>query len=220
MNAEAALRVVIAEDAALFRAGLVRVIEEHGHRVCAAVGDGDALLAAVAEHRPDVAVADIRMPPTHTDEGLRAALEIRRGQPATAVLVLSQYIETRYTARLLEGNAAGVGYLLKERVADVAEFADALQRVAAGGTALDSEVVGQLLRASRHAAGLAALTERERHVLALMAEGRSNAGIARALVVSGGTVEKHVASIFGKLGLPPDEGDNRRVLAVLRYLGG
>ncbi len=219
MNALVPLRVVIAEDAALFRAGLARLIEDHGHRVCAAVADGGALLAAVAEQHPDVAVADIRMPPTHSDEGLRAAIEIRREHPRTGVLVLSQYIETKYTARLLEGNAAGVGYLLKERVADVAEFADALQRVAAGGTALDPEVVGQLLRASRHAAGLAALTGRERRVLTLMAEGRSNAGIADTLVVSGGTVEKHVASIFGKLGLPPDEGDNRRVLAVLRYLG-
>jgi DNA-binding NarL/FixJ family response regulator len=218
MNALVPLRVVIAEDAALFRAGLARLIEDHGHRVCAAVADGGALLAAVAEQHPDVAVADIRMPPTHSDEGLRAAIEIRREHPRTGVLVLSQYIETKYTARLLEGNAAGVGYLLKERVADVAEFADALQRVAAGGTALDPEVVGQLLRASRHAGGLAALTGRERRVLTLMAEGRSNAGIADTLVVSGGTVEKHVASIFGKLGLPPDEGDNRRVLAVLRYL--
>jgi DNA-binding NarL/FixJ family response regulator len=219
MNVPASLRVVIAEDAALFRAGLVRLIEDHGHRVCASVADGDALLAAVAEHHPDAVVADIRMPPTHTDEGLRAALEIRRAHPGTGVLVLSQYIETRYTARLLEGNAAGVGYLLKERVADVAEFTGALERVAAGGTALDPEVVGQLLRASRHADGLCALTGRERHVLALMAEGRSNAGIADALVVTGGTVEKHVASIFAKLSLPPDEADNRRVLAVLRYLG-
>ncbi|WP_199512786.1 response regulator [Nucisporomicrobium flavum] len=214
------LRVVIAEDAALFRAGLTRLIEDHGHRVCAAVGDGDALLAAVAEHRPDVVVADIRMPPTHTDEGLRAALEIRRRCPGTGVLMLSQYIETRYTVRLLEGNAAGAGYLLKERVADVAEFLGALQRVAAGGTALDPEVVGHLLRAGRRADSLAALTAREREVLTLMAEGRSNAGIADALVVTGGTVEKHVASIFDKLGLPPDEGDNRRVLAVLRHLGG
>jgi DNA-binding NarL/FixJ family response regulator len=213
------VRVVIAEDAALFRAGLVRLVEDHGHRVCAAVADGGALLAAVAEHEPDVAVADIRMPPTHTDEGLRAALQIRQNHPGTGVLVLSQYIETKYTARLLEGNAAGVGYLLKERVADVAEFAAALERVAAGGAALDPVVVAQLLRASRHAGGLAALTAREREVLALMAEGRSNAGIAAALVVTGGTVEKHVASIFGKLGLPEDEGDNRRVLAVLRYLG-
>ncbi|MEU8183670.1 response regulator transcription factor [Micromonospora sp. NPDC049044] len=212
------MRVVIAEDAALFRAGLTRLIEEDGHQVCAAVGDGDLLLAAVREHQPDVVVADIRMPPTHTDEGLRAALEIRRRHPGTGVLVLSQYIETRYTARLLQGNAAGVGYLLKERVADVAEFADALKRVATGGTALDPEVVGQLLRVSRRADGVAALTPRERHVLALMAEGRSNAGVADALVVTGGTVEKHVASIFDKLGLPPDEADNRRVLAVLRYL--
>jgi DNA-binding NarL/FixJ family response regulator len=212
-------RVVIAEDAALFRAGLTRLIEDHGHHVCAAVGDGEALLAAVAEYRPDVVVADIRMPPTHTDEGLRAALEIRRRHPGTGVLVLSQYIETEYTARLLEGNAAGAGYLLKERVADVAEFTDALERVAAGGTALDPEVVGRLLRAGRGPAGLAALTSRERDVLTLMAEGRSNAGIAAALVVTGGTVEKHVASIFDKLALPPGEADNRRVLAVLRYLG-
>ncbi|MEU4241760.1 response regulator transcription factor [Actinoplanes sp. NPDC026619] len=212
------MRVVIAEDAVLFRAGLTRLIEDRGHRVCAAVGDGGALLAAVAEHRPDVVVADIRMPPAHTDEGLRAAIEIRRTHPGTGVLVLSQYIETKYTARLLEGNAAGAGYLLKERVADVAEFTGALERVAGGGTALDPEVVGQLLRASRRADGLAALTARERHVLTLMAEGRSNAGIADALVVTGGTVEKHIAGIFDKLGLPPAEADNRRVLAVLRYL--
>jgi DNA-binding NarL/FixJ family response regulator len=219
-SAPEALRVVVAEDAALFRAGLIRLIEDHGHRVCAEVADGDAMLAAVAEHHPDVAVADIRMPPTHTDEGLRAALAVRASYPGTAVLVLSQYIETRYAARLLEGSAAGgVGYLLKERVADVADFVNALQRVAAGGTALDPEVVSQLLRASRRAAGLTALTEREHSVLALMAEGRSNAGIASALVVSPGTVEKHAASIFAKLGLAAGEGDNRRVLAVLHYLG-
>jgi DNA-binding NarL/FixJ family response regulator len=216
--ADAPLRVVIAEDAALFREGLVRLLSERGHRVCAAVADGQALLDAVAAHRPDVAVVDIRMPPTRTDEGLRAALELRRDHPGTGVLVLSQYVETRYAARLLEGNAAGVGYLLKDRVADVAEFADALARVAAGGTALDPEVVGQLLGASRNADDLAALTPREREVLALMGEGRSNAGIADALVVTTGVVEKHVASIFGKLRLPPAEGDNRRVLAVLRYL--
>jgi DNA-binding NarL/FixJ family response regulator len=212
------MRVVIAEDAALFREGLVRLLQDRGHQVCAAVADGDALLAAATEHRPDVAVVDIRMPPTHTDEGLRAALELRRLRPETGVLVLSQHIETRYAARLLEGNAAGVGYLLKDRVADVAEFADALARVAAGGTALDPEVVGHLLGAGRHARGLAALTPREREVLSLMAEGRSNAGIAATLVISAGVVEKHVASIFGKLGLPPAEGDNRRVLAVLRFL--
>jgi DNA-binding NarL/FixJ family response regulator len=213
------MRVVIAEDAALFREGLARLIADRGHQVAAAVGDADALLAAVAEHRPDVAVADVRMPPTHTDEGLRAAIQLRRDHPGTGVLVLSQYIETRYAARLLEGNAAGVGYLLKDRVADVAEFADALTRVAAGGTALDPEVVSQLVRVSRRSDGIAVLTPREREVLALMAEGRSNAGIGAALVVTGGVVEKHVASIFGKLGLPPSEADNRRVLAVLRYLG-
>jgi DNA-binding NarL/FixJ family response regulator len=213
------MRVVIAEDAALFREGLVRLLQDRGHQICAAVADGDALLAAAAQHRPDVAVVDVRMPPTHTDEGLRAALELRRRQPETGVLVFSQYVETRYATRLLEGNAAGVGYLLKDRVADVAEFADALARVAAGGTALDPEVVSQLLGGGRHAHGLAALTPREREVLSLMAEGRSNAGIAAALVISAGVVEKHVASIFGKLGLPPAEGDNRRVLAVLRFLG-
>jgi DNA-binding NarL/FixJ family response regulator len=213
------MRVVIAEDAALFREGLARLITDRGHEVVAAVADADALLEAVNAHDPDVAVADIRMPPTHTDEGLRAAIELRRDHPGTGVLVLSQYVETRYAARLLEGNAAGVGYLLKDRVADVAEFADALTRVAAGGTALDPEVVSQLVRVSRHAQGVATLTPRERDVLSLMAEGRSNAGIAAALVVSAGVVEKHVASIFGKLGLPPSEADNRRVLAVLRYLG-
>jgi DNA-binding NarL/FixJ family response regulator len=212
------MRVVIAEDAAIFREGLVRLLEDRGHRVCAAVADGEALLAAVAAHRPDVAVVDIRMPPTHTDEGLRAALRLRADHPGTGVLVFSQYIETRYAARLLQASAAGVGYLLKDRVADVAEFTEALARVAAGGTALDPEVVGQLLGAGRHARGLAALTAREREVLALMAEGRSNVGIADVLVISAGVVEKHVASIFAKLGLPPAEGDNRRVLAVLRYL--
>ncbi len=212
------LRVVIAEDAALFREGLIRLLAERGHQVLAAVADGPALLDAVATHRPDVAIVDIRMPPTHTDEGLRAALELRRAHPGTGVLVFSQYVETRYAARLLEANAAGVGYLLKDRVADVREFVEALARVAAGGTALDPEVVGQLLGASRNPDDLATLTPREREVLALMGEGRSNAGIASALVLSLGVVEKHVASIFGKLRLPPAEGDNRRVLAVLRYL--
>ena len=214
------LRIVIAEDAALFRAGLVRLLEDRGHQVCAEVADGEALLGAVARCRPDVAVVDIRMPPTHTDEGLRAAISLRRDHPRTGVLLLSQYIETRYATRLLEGNASGIGYLLKDRVADVAEFADALERVGSGGTALDPEVVSQLLGASRRSTGLASLTIRERDVLSLMAEGRSNAGIAAGLVVTGGAVEKHVASIFAKLGLPPSEGDNRRVLAVLRYLGG
>ena len=211
------IRVVIAEDAAMMREGLTRLLTDRGHEVCAAVSDGAALLAAVARHRPDVTVVDIRMPPTHTDEGLRAALELRDRYPGTGVLVFSQYIETRYASELLAGGAAGVGYLLKDRVADVAEFADSLARVAAGGTALDPEVVSQLLAASRP--DVAALSPREREVLTLMAEGRSNAGIGRTLVLSTGAVEKHVASIFGKLGLPPSENDNRRVLAVLHYLG-
>jgi DNA-binding NarL/FixJ family response regulator len=214
------MRVVIAEDAALLREGLTRLLEDRGHLVAAAVAEPGALLAAVAEHQPDVVIVDVRMPPTFTDEGLRAAIELRRDHPGTGVLVFSQYIETHYATRLLAGGTAGVGYLLKDRVADVAEFADALARVAAGGTALDPEVVTQLLGASRRADGLASLTAREREVLGLMAEGRSNAAIAAQLVVSPGAVEKHVASIFGKLGLPPSENDNRRVLAVLRYLGG
>lgn len=210
------MRVVIAEDAALLRAGLTRLLADHGHEVCAAVGDGPAVLAAVAGHRPDVAIVDIRMPPTHTDEGLRAALSLRRDFPGTGILVFSQYIETTYTARLLAGGAAGIGYLLKDRVGDIAEFTEALTRVASGGTALDPEVVSSLMRAQR--AGLAALTPRERQVLALMAEGRSNSGIAAALVLTEGVVEKHIASVFAKLALDPVPADNRRVLAVLRYL--
>jgi len=212
------LTVVIAEDAALFREGLARLIESRGHQVAATVPDGDALLDAVDKHHPDVVVADIRMPPTHTDEGLRAALDLRARHPGIGVLVLSQYIETRYAGRLLEETAAGVGYLLKDRVADVNDFADALERVAAGGTALDPEVVSQLVRASRRSDGLATLTPREREVLTLMAEGKSNAGIAAALFITESVVEKHVASIFGKLRLAQSEADNRRVLAVLRYL--
>src|SRR6202046_304138 len=214
------MRVVIAEDAALLREGLTRLLEDRGHAICAAVSDGDALLAAVAQHRPDVAVVDIGMPPPHTDEGLRAALALRQRFPGTGVLMFSQYIETSYSAQLLEGGAAGVGYLLKDRVANVSEFTAALERVGSGGAARGPKVVSQLFRASRQRGGLATLTPRERQVLALMAEGRSNAGIATELVVTGGAVEKHVASIFSKLGLPPGESDNRRVLAVLRYLGG
>jgi DNA-binding NarL/FixJ family response regulator len=214
------MRVVIAEDLAILREGLAQLLTDRGHEVCAAVGDGQALLDAVDEHRPDVAVADVRMPPGFTDEGLRAAISLRSSHPGTAVLVFSQYVETRYAARLLAGNPAGVGYLLKDRVADVEEFTGALERVAAGGTALDPEVVRLLMRAGTRAAGMAALTPREREVLALMAEGRSNAGIAAGMVVSPGAVEKHVASIFGKLALPPADSDNRRVLAVLRYLDG
>jgi DNA-binding NarL/FixJ family response regulator len=214
----ASMRVVIAEDSALLREGLVRLLEDRGYEVAAAVGDAGSLLAAVAEHHPDVVVTDIRMPPTHTDEGLRAAAELRKLHPAVGVLVLSQYIETTYATALLAGNAGGVGYMLKDRVADAAEFAGALERVAAGGTALDPEVVTKLMRASRQIGGLGGLTPREREVLELMAEGRSNAAIAEAMMISSGAVEKHVASIFGKLGLPSSEADNRRVLAVLQYL--
>lgn len=220
LTPDAGMRVVIAEDAVLLRAGLTRLIEEGGFEVVAAVGDGEQLLRAVAEHRPDVVVADVRMPPTHTDEGLRAALVIRAQWPRTAVLVLSQYVEERYATDLLAGNTEGVGYLLKDRVADVADFLAALRRVGAGGTALDPEVVSQLLARSRRTDPLGGLTRRERDVLALMAEGRSNAGIAQALVVSEGAVEKHVGNIFAKLGLPTAESDHRRVLAVLRHLEG
>jgi DNA-binding NarL/FixJ family response regulator len=213
------MRIVIAEDAAVMREGLVRLLEDRGHEVVAAVADGDSLLAAASEHHPDVAVVDIRMPPTHTDEGLRAAIALRREQPNAGVLVFSQYVETRYAMQLLAEGSAGVGYLLKDRVADVGEFVDAVQRVAAGGTALDPEVVSQLLGASRRGASLdASLTPREAEVLSLMAEGRSNAGIADRLVISEGAVEKHVANIFAKLRLPVSESDNRRVLAVLQFL--
>jgi len=210
------MRVVIAEDAAVLREGLVRLLTDRGHEVCAAVADAEALRAAVAEHSPDVVIADIRMPPTHTDDGLRAAVAIRRDSPSTGVLLFSQYVETSYAARLLEAGAGGVGYLLKDRVGNVADFVSALERVAAGGTALDPEVITQMLR--KPDAGLGSLTARERDVLGLMAEGRSNSGIAVALVLSEGAVEKHIASIFGKLSLQPEAADNRRVLAVLRYL--
>jgi DNA-binding NarL/FixJ family response regulator len=217
------MQIVIAEDSAVVRAGLAEILADRGHEVVAAVGNAADLLAAVAQHQPDAAVVDVRMPPGYTDEGLRAAITIRRDHPGTGVLVFSQYIETRYTADLLGaasgGGAAGVGYLLKDRVGDVDEFVDALARVAAGGTALDPEVVTQLFGASRRVDGLATLTAREREVLALMAEGRSNGAIAGALVVSERAVEKHVANIFSKLGLTPSDTDHRRVLAVLRYLG-
>ena len=211
------MKVVIAEDNAILRDGLVGLLTDRGHDVVAAVGDGDALRAAVSALRPDVCVVDIRMPPSFTDEGLRAAIAVRRDEPEVGVLVFSQYVETRYAAELLAGSARGVGYLLKDRVADVKEFVDALTRVAAGGTALDPEVVSQLLGASRRDA-LAELTPREREVLERMAEGLSNAGIAAALVVSKPAVEKHIANIFLKFGMPPSDNENRRVLAVLRYL--
>jgi DNA-binding NarL/FixJ family response regulator len=213
------MRIVIAEDAAVIRAGLVEILTDRGHEVAAAVGDAEALKAAVAEHHPDVAITDVRMPPNYTDEGLRAAIEIRRDQPGIGILVFSQYVETRYAADLLAMGSGGVGYLLKDRVADVSEFTGAIARIAAGGTALDPEVVTGLLNASRHASSLAALTARERDVLGLMAEGRSNGAIADHLVVSERAVEKHISNIFSKLGLPPSDSDHRRVLAVLAYLG-
>ena len=208
---------VIAEDSVLLRIGLVKVVEMAGYDVTAEVGDADALLAAVAEHRPAVAVVDVRMTPAQSDEGVRAALVIRREWPDTAVLLLSQYVEERYAADLLTTNTGGVGYLLKQRVADVEEFIDALHRVTAGGTVLDPEVVAQLLL-RRSSDPLDRLTPREREVLALMAEGRSNSGIARQLVVSDSAVAKHINSIFTKLDLPSVDSDHRRVLAVLRFL--
>ena len=211
------MRIVIAEDSVLLREGLTRLLTEAGHEV-AAVGDGDRLRAAVAERPPDVAVVDIRMPPTHTDEGLRAAIALRRDHPGVGVLVFSQYVETRYAAELFAGRSEGVGYLLKDRVADVGDFVEALSRVAAGETVLDPEVVTQMLGSSRRTDALDLLTARERQVLELMAEGRSNAAIAKALVLTYGAVEKNVTSIFAKLGLPPSSDDHRRVLAVLRYL--
>ncbi|SEG95859.1 DNA-binding response regulator, NarL/FixJ family, contains REC and HTH domains [Nonomuraea solani] len=212
------MRIVIAEDAVMLREGLCMLLTSRDHEVVAAVGDGDALLAAVAEHGPDIAVVDVRMPPSHTDEGLRAAIRIRRDHPEVGVLVFSQYIETRYAAQLPAGGAHGVGYLLKERVADVKDFLAALDRIAAGQTVLDPEVVTQIMGASRRAETLGTLTPRERQVLAMMAERRSNNSIATALFLSYGSVEKHVTQIFTKLGLSPSDNDHRRVLAVLHYL--
>jgi DNA-binding NarL/FixJ family response regulator len=212
------MRVVLAEDSVLLRAGLTKLLTEGGFDVVAAVPDAERLLAAVDEHRPDIVVVDVRMPPTHTDEGIRAALVIRRQHPKIAVCVLSQYVEERYATDLLSVETAGVGYLLKDRVAHVSDFLDALRRVAAGGTALDPEVVAQLL-VRRRDDPMARLTPREQEVLRLMAEGRSNNGITEALRVSHSAVEKYVSNIFTKLDLPPTDTDHRRVLAVLKYLG-
>lgn len=212
------MRVVIAEDSVVLRDGLAHILVSRGHTVPAAVSDAEALLAAVAKHQPDVVIADVRMPPTHTDEGLRAAIAIRRDHPETGVLVFSQYIETRYASALLAGGAQKVGYLLKDRVADVSDFIDAMTRVAAGETVLDPEVVTQMFAASPQSGHLAELTPREREVLALMAEGRSNVAIGEHLTLAYGSVEKHITSIFTKLGLPASANDHRRVLAVLRYL--
>ena len=213
------LRVVIAEDSALIREGIARLIQESGGTVVAKVGDGPSLVDAVVEHRPDVSVVDVRMPPTQRAEGLRAAIEARRRVPGAPVLVLSQYVERQYATELLADRAGGVGYLLKDRVGDVREFMDALRRVARGGTALDPEVVAQLMVRRHDDDPLAALTPREREVLAAMAEGRTNVGIAELLSISEGATEKHISSIFGKLALPDSQHDHRRVLAVLAYLG-
>jgi DNA-binding NarL/FixJ family response regulator len=211
------VRIAIAEDSVLLREGLTSLLAEAGHEVVAAEGDAEKFLRAVAATVPDACVIDVRMPPTFTDEGLRAALLVRDRWPGVGVLVLSQWVEERYATELIAGRTRGVGYLLKDRVSDVAEFLDALRRVAEGGSALDPEVVAQLLARSRHPLG--DLTPREREVLALMAEGLTNAAIADALVVGGGAIEKHINNIFTKLGLAPGERDHRRVLAVLRYLG-
>ena len=210
---------MIAEDSALIREGIARLIEESGGTVVAKVGDGTAFVEAVVEHQPDVSVVDVRMPPSQRDEGLRAAIEARRLVPGSRVLVLSQYVERQYASELLADRAGGVGYLLKDRVGDVREFMDALRRVARGGTALDPEVVAQLMVRDRADDPLAALTPREREVLAAMAEGRTNMGIATLLGVTEGATEKHISNIFGKLDLPQTADDHRRVLAVLTYLG-
>ncbi|MFF3559797.1 response regulator [Streptomyces sp. NPDC002574] len=212
------MRAVIAEDSVLLRIGVVKVLEMAGFEVVAETGDAETLLSVVEEYRPDIAVVDVRMPPGFTDEGVRAALVIKRQSPNTAVLLLSQYVEERYAADLLSAHTSGIGYLLKQRVADVEEFADTLRKVAAGGTVLDPQVVSQLL-VRRHSDPLDRLTVRERQVLESMASGRSNAGTAEQLVISESAVAKHINSIFTKLDLPKADADHRRVLAVLRFLG-
>jgi DNA-binding NarL/FixJ family response regulator len=216
---DASLRVVLADDSALLREGIARLIEESGGSVVAMVGDGEAFVAAVVEHRPDVSVVDVRMPPTQRDEGLRAAIEARRRVPGTPILVLSQYVERQYATELLADGAGGLGYLLKDRVGDIPEFMDALRRVARGGTAFDPEVVAQLMVRKKADDPLSTLTPREREVLAAMAEGRTNVGIAKLLTITEGATEKHITNILGKLDLPQSEDDHRRVLAVLTYLG-
>jgi len=212
------MRVVIADDSVLLREGIARLLTDAGYEVVARVDNGPDLVTAIAEHRPDVSIVDVRMPPSFRDEGLRAAIEARRLVRETPILVLSQYVEERYAADLLATGAEGVGYLLKDRVADVAEFVDAVRRVAGGGTVLDPEVVAQIVTRRRRDERLASLSPREQEVLALMAEGRSNQAVAERLSVGAGTIEKHVTSIFGKLGLDESESDHRRVLAVLAYL--
>lgn len=213
-----ATRVVLAEDSVLLRDGIVRLLTSAGFDVAAACPDADSFIEAVDDHRPDLVVVDVRMPPTFTSEGIVAALAVRDKHPETAVMVLSQYVEEQYATELVAARSKGVGYLLKDRVADTSDFIAALRDVAGGGTVLDPEVVTQLLTRARHADPLAALTPRERDVLDLMAQGRTNSAIGKQLYVSDGAVEKHVTSIFTKLDLPPAEGDHRRVLAVLRWL--
>ncbi|HET6948943.1 MAG TPA: response regulator transcription factor [Acidimicrobiales bacterium] len=213
------MRIVIAEDSVLLRAGLTGLLADAGHEVVATVDNADDLLTVVERHRPDLAVVDVRMPPTFTDDGLRAALQIRARWPAIGILVLSQYVEETYAGELLADDTKGLGYLLKDRIADVGEFLAGVDRVGEGGTVLDPEVVAQLLARTRRRDPLERLSRREREVLGLMAEGLTNAAIARTLVVSDGAVEKHVSNIFTKLDLPPTEHDHRRVLAVLRWLG-
>ena len=214
------MRVVIAEDAVLLREGIIRLLTENGHEVLAAVDTGPALVEAIKEHRPDVSIVDVRMPPSHTDEGLRAAVEARSVVPRTPILVLSQYVEVSYADDLLADRVGAIGYLLKDRVAKVADFLDAVNRVATGGTVLDPEVVSQLLVRRRRDDPLRNLTPREREVLGLMAEGLSNNAIARKMVVTDGAIEKHVRNIFTKLALHQDEEQHRRVMAVLAYLQG
>ena len=214
------MRIVIAEDSGLLRDGISRLLSDAGHEVVAETGDGPGLLRMVEKHLPDVAIVDVRMPPSFRDEGLKAALEARNHIPALPVLILSQYVEERYGRELLESGVEGTGYLLKDRVADIREFVTAVETVASGGTVLDPEVVSQLLTRSRHDNSLEELTPREREVLSLMAEGRSNHAISEALFVTGGAVEKHVKSIFSKLALTQSDTDHRRVLAVLTYLRG
>jgi DNA-binding NarL/FixJ family response regulator len=212
------VRTVVAEDNALLRDGLIRMLTAYGFDVVEAVDNGPSLVPALAKHRPDVAVIDVRLPPTFTDEGLRAALEARTQVPGLPILILSQHVEQTYARQLLSDRSGGVGYLLKDRVTNVGQFVDAVRRVAAGGTALDPEVVSQLLSRRANDEPLNALTAREREVLGLMAEGRSNAAIAKHMFVTDKAVAKHINNIFAKLGLPPSEDDNRRVLAVVAYL--
>jgi len=212
------VRVVIAEDSVLLRAGLTRLLDDAGEEVVAAVGDADALMAAVERHQPDLVIVDVRMPPTQTNEGVQAARVIRARWPNVAILVLSQYVEERYAGELIAGGASGLGYLLKDRIADVADFVAAVRRVGDGGAVLDPEVVSQLLARSRRQDPLERLTPREREVLGLMAEGKSNAALAEQLLLSSSAIEKHVSSIFTKLDLHPTEHEHRRVLAVLRWL--